>query len=138
MSRVVSGAKLELAINNVPVAYTSQVSFSYNLKYEDIREIDNPESVEIAELGTEVELQVSQFRINFNSVRSQGIQPSLKNLLQQPELIATVYNRHDGNTMMTLQGLKLVGRSGSVDARGVFTETLVFRAREFYDEAGKA
>lgn len=136
MARVISGAKLGLFVSNVPVAYANNVQFTSNLKYEEIREIDGLEVVEFAELGTEVTFTAQQFRINFNSAKAKGWEPSLNSLLKQPELTATVFNKFDGATVMTLQGLKLVGRQGSVDARGVYTETLTFRARAFYDEAG--
>lgn len=138
MSQVVTGAKLGLFINNVPVVFASNCSFSYKINTYDIKEIDSLEVAEFAELGVEVEFSASMFRINFNSCQANGWQPSLKNLLKQPELTATIFNRHDKAVMLTLQGLKLVGRTGTMDARGAFVEQLTFRARIMYDEAGQA
>lgn len=138
MSQVVTGCKVELSINNVKVAFASDASYVYKLNVYDVREIDSLEIAEFAEIGVEVEFTCSMFRINHNSVQANGWSPSLRDLLKQPELTATIYNKHDKYTAITVSGMKLIGRSGTVGARSAQVEQLTFRARLLFDEAGQA
>jgi hypothetical protein len=134
MSKVESGAKLELRINNIPVAYASNVSYSYQHNHEEVRSIDNPEVIEHAELHTSVSFTCSAFRVARKTAISYGWMPKLQNFLQQPTLTAIIYSKVSRTKLLTITGLKCTGRSGSVNARGVWEEQLTFVGRQFFDE----
>lgn len=135
MSQTATGAKLELTIGLVLVAYASNCSYSFTTSVEAIQGIDNLVVDEHAETGITVNFTASMFRVAHTAAVENGWQPKLEVLLQQPELVATVKDKISGATLLQLTGLKLVGRTGSVDARGVFVETLNFVAKRFYDES---
>ena len=135
MSQTATGAKLELTIGLVLVAYASNCSYSYSVSMETLQGIDNLVVDEHAETGIAVNFSASMFRVAHTAAVENGWQPKLEVLLQQPELVATIKDKVSGATLLQLTGLKLVGRTGSVDARGVFVETLAFVAKRFYDES---
>jgi len=134
MSQVATGAKLELRIGLVTVAYANQCTYNYQTNVEVIQGIDNIQVDEHAEVGTTVSFQCSMFRVAFKSAITNGWQPKLDKLLQQPELVAIIKDKVSGVVLFQIDGVKMTGRSGSVDARGVFVETLQFVGRRFFDE----
>ena len=135
MSKVATGAKLELRIGSVTVAYASQCSFNYQTNIETIQGIDQLVPDEHAEIGTTVTFTASMFRVAFQAAVTNGWQPKLDKLLQQPELVAVIKDKISGVVLLQIEGLKMTGRQGSVDARGVFVETLSFVGKRFFDEA---
>lgn len=135
MSQVVTGAKLELRIGAIVVAYASNCSYTYTTNIETIQGVDQLVVDEHAEVGTSVSFSASMFRVAYKSAITNGWQPKLNVLLQQPELVATIKDKTTGVTLFQISGLKMVSRAGSVDARGTFTETLSFTGKVFADEA---
>ncbi|CAK0749595.1 conserved hypothetical protein [Azospirillaceae bacterium] len=133
-SQVATGAKLELRIGTIPVAYASQCSYTYNINVETIQGVDQLTVDEHAEVGTTVTFTASMFRVAFKAAVTNGWQPKLKVLLQQPELVAIIKDKISGVVLAQISGLKLTSRSGTVAARGTFTETLTFVGKIFEDE----
>jgi len=134
MSEVSTGAKLELRIGTVPIAYANNVQYNLEIVTEAIQGIDEIKIDEYAEVGTRVTFTASMFRVAFKAAFSLGIQPKIENLLRQPELTAQIKDKTQGVVLLKMNGLKLVGRSGTVNARGIWTETLSFVARRMFDE----
>lgn len=144
MSQVQTGAKLTLSINNIVVAYASQVSYQYNLNLQEIRTIDTNEVTEHAELHTTVTFTCSAFRVAYKTAIANGWMPKIASFLQQPTLTATIFSDFVQTsptaknittaTLITVTGLKCTGRSGSVNARGVWEEQLTFVGKVLYDE----
>ena len=137
MSQVETGAKLILTINNVPVAYASEVSYSLLHDVHNIKVIDQKEIAEFAEVGIMVNFTASYFRVANDSCIKNGWMPKLSNLLRQPEIVATIKSKISNKTLMTIAGLKCISRSGNVGARTVMTETLTFIGKKLYDEEGR-
>jgi len=134
MSQVATGAKLELRIGTIIVIYANNATYNYVIETEKIKTIDNETVDEYAEIGTVVDFSASMFRVAFEAAITNGWMPKLEKLLQQPELTATIKDNVSGATLVNITGIKCVGRSGSVDARGVWVETLRFLGRVFRDE----
>ena len=109
-------------------------SYTYTINVETIQGVDQLTIDEHAEVGTSVSFTASMFRVAFKAAVTNGWQPKLNVLLQQPELVAVIKDKISGVVLFQLSGLKMTSRSGSVDARGVFTETLTFVGRIFEDE----
>ena len=143
MSFVITGAKAIFSINGTKVAYASEVNYNWTLPVHPIEVIDQLEIAEHAETGVRIEFSCMQFRVARQSVISLGIQPKLNKLLQRPELVVTIMSQMQVGgkktsklNLLQVNGVKLVGRSGSVAARGVWTETLSFVGRLVSDENG--
>jgi len=77
------------------------------------------------------------FRVNQQATISLGIMPKITKFLEQPELVCTIRDKTKSSVLVTITNIKCTGRSGSVDARGAFTEQLTFVGRVMFDEAGQ-
>jgi len=128
-SKVLTGAKAVLAINGTIVAYASNCSYNWAHNVSPIELLGQPEVNEHTELGMTVDFTCTQFRVSGKSARNLGFQPTLAALLQQSELSATIIDKTTNTPLLIISGVKLTGRAGTVDARGVWTETLSFVGR---------
>lgn len=136
-SQVSTGCKMELSIGGVVVAYASNASYNINHNHQAIELLGEVTVNEHAELGITVDMSASMFRVDQKAAVSLGIQPKINDFLSQPELVITLRDKVKDSVLVTATGIKLSGRSGSVDARGTFTETLNFVGRVIFDEAGQ-
>lgn len=134
MSNVLSGARAVFKINNQIIASASNCSYEWRHDVETIKVIDQLEVAEHAEIGVSVSFRCDTFRIANNTVTTMGLMPDLNHLMKQPELVVTVQDKVTGTTLLMLQGVKLISRSGAVNSRGAFTESLEFVGRTAKDE----
>jgi len=135
MSVVESGAKLELRIRGIVVAYANNVQYSVQYNTEEIRGIDQLQVTEYAELHQTVNFSCSMFRVAYQAAISLGFMPKLNALLQQPLLTATIRSSVSNQTLFNMSGIKCTGRTGQVNARGIWEESLTFVGTAFSDEA---
>jgi len=136
-SQVSSGAKLEMAVGGNVVAYANNASYTVNHNHQPIERFGEVEVNEHAELGVTVEFTASMFRVDQQAAISLGMQPRIADFLKQPELTVTLKDKTKDSVLLTVNGVKLQSRSGTVDARGVWTETLTFVGRIVFDETGQ-
>jgi len=136
MSQVKTGARVALLINGTKIAFASNCSFTLNHVHQPIYILDQLNVVEHAETSYSIEFSASTFRVAYQSAVSLGLQPKIQNILTQGELIAELQDGIDGTTLFFVDGVKMVGRSGSLDSQGVFTETWNFVGRVMTDEEG--
>lgn len=135
MSQVFSGPRAIFKIQGTQIAYASNCSYNINHNHQPIDVLDQLAPVEHAEVGYSVDFSCSSFRVANQSAVSLGVQPTLENILTQPELTVELQDRISGATILRVIGVKMTGRSGSVDSRGVATETWNFVGRKASDEA---
>lgn len=134
-SVVVTGSKVQFKIDQVTIAYASNVSWNENITYEPINVIDQLDVKEHAETGYTVDLQCQNFRVANNSVKQNSIMSTFNNILTQGEMTATVVEKNSNATLLSMTGVKLQARQTTVDARGVMTETWSFVGRRATDES---
>lgn len=137
-SQVSTGAKLELKIGGVTVAYASNASFTVNHNLAPIETFNEHTVNEHAELGVTVEFSASMFRVNRKAAVELGIMPRIADFLKQPELVCIIKDKVQNSVLVTITGVKVTSRSGTVDARGVFTESLNMVGKVMFDESGEA
>jgi len=135
-SQVSSGAKLTLTIGGAVVAYASNCNYTLNYNHQPIEVFGETTVNEYTELGITVEFSAAYFRVNKQAAMSLGIMPKISAFLQTPELVMTIQDSVSGATLANVSGVKVISRAGSVDARGVFSETLNMVGRYFTDESG--
>ena len=135
-SQVSTGAKLELKFGATVVAYANNVTYTVNHNHQPIETLNDHTVNEYAELGVTVEFTASMFRVNKKAAVSLGLMPKIADFLKQPELVATLKDKVQDSVLLTVNGLKCTARTGTVDARGVFTEQLTFVGRLASDEEG--
>jgi hypothetical protein len=136
MSRTITGAKALFTINATPIVYASSCSYEWAHTVTPVQGIDQITVDEQAETGMTIAFSCSTFRVFKRSAISLGLQPKLRTLLQQPEMVVALYDRTTNDLLLRIEGVKLTSRSGNLDARGVWTETLSFVGRTASDEEG--
>lgn len=137
MSQTFTGVRAIFKIRGEQVAYASNVSYTINHALQAIEVLDRINPVEHAEVGYSVDCSCSVFRVANRSAIGLGIQPRLEAILTQPELVIELIDKVEGVTVLRISGVKIQTRSGSVDARGVATETWNFVGIKAGDEASE-
>jgi hypothetical protein len=137
MAKTLGGAKIYFKVNGATVAWCKGISYEYNVELLKIDVIDSVETIEFAENSVNITFTASMFRIFKQSAVTLGLQPKLSAILSQPDLLVTIHDKTTDEILFTLQGVKLVGRSGNIEARSVWTETLTFWAKSAVDEGGE-
>lgn len=135
MSQVQTGAKLALKINGQLIAYATNVTYTINHNHQPIETFGQPAVTEYAELGVTCEFTASHFRVATKAALQLGLQPTIANFLSQPTLTMTITDMNNV-TLVQGSGIKMTSRQGTVDARGVFTESLSFVSQVIGDETG--
>ncbi|HMV01700.1 MAG TPA: hypothetical protein PLJ37_01110 [Chitinophagales bacterium] len=136
MSQSFTGPRAIFKIQGVEVAYASSVNYNIAHDHQPIETLDHLAPIEYAEVGYKVDFSCNTFRVAGRSAIALGIQPKLENILVQPELVVELQDRIKQITILRITGVKLTGRTGSVDARGVGTESWNFVGLRASDEAG--
>ena len=140
-SNTVQGARAALKITTPDgektVAWATGVSYDENHEHTPIYVIDSLAPKEFAPVGYSASISCSTFRIPGMSPKSQGFQSKLQNILAEPELKIVIYDRNGDVPLLVAEKVKFVGRSGSVAARGEWTENWNFAVINLYDESGK-
>jgi hypothetical protein len=131
-----TGARAIFFLNGEKVAFSSNVTFNENIQYENINVLDNIAVREHAEVGYTVDLTCTNFRVPGQSIKQLGFMSRFNAILTQGELVAAIIDRNSAETLLTMTGVKLQGRSTTVDARGVMTETWSFVGKRSKDESG--
>lgn len=135
MSQTFTGPRAIFKIQGVEVAYASNVNYNISHDHQPIETLDHLAPLEYAEVGYKVDFSCSTFRVAGRSAVQLGIQPKLEDILTQPELVVELQDRIKQITILRITGVKMTGRSGSVDARGVGTENWSFVGLKASDEA---
>ena len=135
MSKSFSGARAIFKLQGVQVAYASSVNYNISHDHQPIEVLDSLAPIEYAEVGYKVDFSCSTFRISNGSAVGLGFIPKLEDILTQPELVAELQDKIAGVTILRIVGVKNTGRSGSIDARGIATETWNFVGLKASDEA---
>jgi hypothetical protein len=134
-SQVSTGAKLELNIGGVAVAYASHCNYTLNYNHQPIEVFNETTVNEYAELGITVEFSAAYFRVAKQAAFSLGLMPTIADFLSQPTLVMFIKDSVSGAKLVKVKGVKCISRAGSVDARGIFSETLNFVGTYFTDES---
>lgn len=134
--QVVTGARAVFIINGQKVAFASGVNYNINHNTTPIDVLDKPEPEEHAVVGYSVDMSCTTFRVPDQSPISTGIQPKLQDILTAPSKTVEVQDSITGKTLLFIEEVTFTGRSGSFDARGVWSETWNFVGIKASDEAG--
>lgn len=130
MSKVFTGSKASLKLSGVKVAFIGSVSITEENALTDIDVIDQLEIAEAAETAHKVSFSCNIFKIDGNSAQQLGFSPNdLNAILSQGEMTMELFDSVSGTVQYTITGVKWMGGSGSVDARGVYQGAWNFKGR---------
>lgn len=141
--RVFTGARCRFTLQGIVIGYAVNITVREELQQEPIETIDNIKVQEHAEIAYRCSMTASQVKIVGETVRSLGFWPKhgssnvefLRNVLTQPDMVATLEDRKEGVIVCNVLGVKLATRDFSVNARGVVNEDLSFVCIEVTDES---
>jgi hypothetical protein len=127
-----SGSRLSINIAGFgPVAFASSYTLNVDNTLTDIDVLDQLEVAEFAETAHKVTGSVNRFKIDDDAANFLNIDPSdLNALFSRGDLSIDILDRVTGNSVSSLTGVKFSGGTGTVDARGVWTGTWNFKARQ--------
>ena len=142
---VFTGARARFKIEGVQVGYARNVSFSEAITYEPMDVLDNVQVEEHVPVAYRVTLACSMFRIVGETLKKAGWFPAtaqdpkqhLENILTTGEMVATVEDSKTGETLATVQQVKIASKNWTVDARGIVGEDVEFVAIRATDETGE-
>lgn len=127
MAKTMTGARAIFRINSQKVASASNVSYNETITVEDINVLDKLGPVELAETGYTVDFTCTTFQQEDKTIKELGIFPKFEAILTSGVMTAEIVDRLTEKTLVFITGVKCLGRSGTVDSRGVYTETWNFR-----------
>jgi len=142
---VFTGARARFKVQGVQIGYARNVSVSEQVTYEPMEVLDNVQVEEFVPVGYRVTLTASMFRIVGETLKKAGWFPAvaqdprthLENILTTGELVATIEDSKTGETLATLQQVKIASFNWSVDARGIVGSEVEFNAIRMVDETGE-
>jgi hypothetical protein len=127
MGIMVTGARAIFRINGNKVAYAQSVNYSETISNENVDVLDKYSSEEIAETGVTVEFSCTSFITETSTIKELGIMPKFDQLMTVGVMTAEIIDHKTDKVLLFVTGVKCVGRSGTVDARNVMTETWNFK-----------
>jgi len=145
MSKVLTGAKAVIKLDNFPLVLVSSLTINHENRLEEIPQLDDLLVAEHAENGHRCSFSVNVFKVNRQAAKDLGLSGStnaadfgfdpldIRELFLQPELICEVFdssNTKRPEVIYIMKGVKFSGGTGTVDARGVWTGTWNFVARQ--------
>jgi len=145
MSKVFSGATAIIKLDNFPVVLASSITINHENRLEEIPQLDDLLVAEHAENGHRCSFTINIFKVNRQAAKDSGIVGGkdaadfgfdpldIRELFLQPELIVEVFNMVNPKRpemVYVMKGVKFSGGTGTCDARGVWTGTWNFSARQ--------
>lgn len=127
MGKVITGARAIFRINGNKVAHASNVSYNEAIAVEDINVLDKYNPEELAETGYSVDFSCESFVQEDKTIKELGFMPRFQDLMFAGVMTTEIIDHKTEKVLLMLSGVKSLGRSGTVNARGVMTETWNFR-----------
>lgn len=125
-SSTATGARVVFKMNGVDVAYANSLNYTKAHAHQPVDVLGQPEPLEYGETGYTINFTCTMFRVNTKGAQSQGLMPSLQDLMRQPELSCTMVDKVTGGTLWQIDRVKCTQEDFSVDARNLSQLVLSF------------
>ena len=135
---VLSGARARLMIEGVKVMYATNVSYSEEIQHDPVEVLDQFDVSEHVPIAYRVTFSAQMVRVVTNPIKLRDgvvIQPRLEDILESPELTATVEDRGTGLIVANIERVKCVRYTQNVGARGIVLNDVEFVAIRIRDES---
>lgn len=141
--RVFTGARARLLLGGKKVGYATNVAGSEEIQWDPVEVLDNIQVEEHVPVAYRVTFTASLVRIVGETVKTLGYWPKqgtspathLTNILLAGELSAVIEDNKTGDTIMTLEQVRLASHNFTVSARGMVGQDLTFVAIRMKDES---
>ena len=133
--RVLTGARARFMIEGKRVGYATDVSFTEEIQFEEVDELDNIEAVEFVPVGYRVRFTASIVRIVGHSLKALSIFPRVENILTSGVLTVAIEDPVTGQIILTLEQVKAENYNYNIPARGIAVQNVQFNAIRARDES---
>ncbi len=123
-----SGARALFSVNSIPVGYSKSFSGSDAIQYEARHVLGLLQVSEHVPVSYAANCTATFFRIIGKDVHSQGIMPTLENVLTAGELSCAVTDKLTNQSPFQFTGVKANENAFSVDSGSLVSETMSFVA----------
>lgn len=121
MANAFTGAKAIIKMDNNILAWASSININHENRVEEIPQLDDLMVGEYAENGHRCSFSVGIFKVNGQTMADFGFDPvEIKSILTLPEIVVEVYNSAVGLPIYEMSGVKFIGGTGTLDARGLW------------------
>ena len=135
---VLSGARAKLMIDGVKVMYATNVSFSEEIAHDPVETLDQFDVAEFVPTAYRCTFSAQMVRVVTNPIKLRDgvtIQPSLENILDAPEMTATIEDRKTGLVIANIERVKAVRYTQNIGSRGIVLNDCEFVAIRIRDES---
>ena len=135
---VLSGARARLMIEGVKVMYATNVSYSEEQQHDPLEVLDNFAVSEHIPIAYRCTFSAQMVRVITNPIKLRDgvvILPRLENILNAPELTASVEDRATGTLIANIERVKCVRYTQNLGARGIVLNDVEFVAIRVRDES---
>jgi|TARA_X000001388_G_scaffold20926_1_gene13853 hypothetical protein len=144
---VVSGSRVKLSVNGTDIGYATISSYVETITYDPIAVLDQMEIAEHVPVAYDVAFTASRVFLITDTLKSMSLFPKvdpganfttalLNNLLgigTDGEMTAAIVDSQTGQTIVSLQGVKITSHNLTFGARAVVGEDVGFVARRVKD-----
>ena len=136
-SKVVTGARVKMYVNNQLVGIFETVSYNVNIGTEPIHILGRYSPDEITPTSYEaVTLSCGAFRIVGQGPHVLPAVPKLQDLINLDGVVLSVVDRQSGKTILTAVGCVPTGYSGNQNSRATSRFSVNYTGLRLSDEAG--
>lgn len=126
MSQAMTGARAIFYLKDKAIAIAQNCSYTDTDQLQAVEVLGREVPAEHAELGRTIEFTVDTVRVFNKSATQLGLSTKLQDLLKQEALTASIVDKVSGAVVFMVTGVKKQTRTGTVNARGVWTESISF------------
>ncbi len=135
---VLSGARARLMIEGVKVMYATNVSYSEEIQHDPVEVLDQFDVAEFVPVAYRVTFSAQMVRVVTNPIKLRDgvvIMPRLEDILDAPELTATVEDSKTGTIVGNIERVKTTRYTQNTGARGIVLNDVEFVAIRIRDES---
>lgn len=121
-----TGARVVFKINNTPVMFANAVSYDVDHNLEGLFQLDSLVPAEYYETHVTVKFTCNMFRVVTKSATSQGIMPSISNILIRPELSCSLLDKVTMLPIFNISRVKCGSEHFEISAREIGSSSLSF------------
>lgn len=142
--KILTGARARFSLEGIQIGYARNVAVTEEIEYQPVEVCGNIEVEENVPVAYRVRFSASMFRIVGETLKKNGFFPPtgqdtnehLENILVSKDMVATIEDIKTGETISTVEQVRVASHNWTIDARGVVGEDMEFVAIRAKDETG--
>jgi hypothetical protein len=132
--KALTGARAIIRVNGEILAFATSVTYTFDTQYVQIWEVDSSSAAELAPTKMNIEVTCTNIKIPDQSPTKSGIQANFWSHLKQCYSSIEILDRNTDELILFVETAMLTRREGTINSRGIATETWVFKGMDGWDE----